>query len=37
MVSADTVERGVYVAGSKDKVDVDSRSFMRLMRAQRKL
>jgi acetyltransferase-like isoleucine patch superfamily enzyme len=37
LVASDTEARGVYVAGSKDKLDVDSRSFMRIMMARGKL
>jgi carbonic anhydrase/acetyltransferase-like protein (isoleucine patch superfamily) len=37
LVSADTVERGVYLAGGADRPEVDSRSFMRVMIAGRKL
>ncbi len=37
LVTADTEERGVYVSGGKDKLAVDSRSFMRVMMASRKL
>jgi len=37
LVTTDTEERGVYVAGNKGKLDVDSGSFMRVMMAGRKL
>lgn len=36
-LSADTEPRGVYVCGQERKLDVDSRSFMRIMMAGRKL
>ena len=37
LVTADTDAQGVYVSGSETKLDVDSKTFMRVMMAARKL